>query len=28
VPDEDLLDLNLLRGVTIVTPAEYLARET
>ena len=26
--DKDLLDLNPFRGVAIVTPAEYLARET
>lgn len=26
--DRDLLDLNPFRGVAIVTPAEYLARET
>lgn len=26
--DKDLLDLNPFRGITIVTPADYLARET
>jgi predicted nucleic acid-binding protein len=26
--DRDLLDLNPFRGVAIVTPADYLARET
>ena len=26
--DRDLLDLNPFRAITIVTPADYLARET
>jgi predicted nucleic acid-binding protein len=26
--DKDLLDLNPFRGIAIVTPADYLARET